>query len=137
MKFSERLADLMAENGLNKLSFAKKIGVSDRVVGSWVKEENAPKLESAIVVAEYFGVSLDYLSGRSDVREIGTKKDPALEISENGSEMLELYEQLPERKQLEMIGYIRHMVDESKDSGCCGGSQSLSSRPSTQDGRAV
>ena len=84
MKFSERLADLMAENGLNKLSFAKKIGVSDRVVGSWVKEENAPKLESAIVVAEYFGVSLDYLSGRSDVREIGTKKDPALEISENG-----------------------------------------------------
>lgn len=110
MKFSERLADLMAENGLNKLSFAKKIGVSDRVVGSWVKEENAPKLESAIVVAEYFGVSLDYLSGRSDVREIGTKKDPALEISENGREMLRLYERLPERDQLLLLGRLQEMA---------------------------
>ena len=110
MKFSERLADLMAENGLNKLSFAKKIGVSDRVVGSWVKEESAPKLESAIVVAEYFGVSLDYLSGRSDVREIGTKKEPALEVSENGREMLRLYERLPERDQLLLLGRLQEMA---------------------------
>lgn len=110
MKFSERLSDLMAENGLNKLSFAKKIGISDRVVGSWVKEENAPKLESAIAVAEYFGVSLDYLSGRSDVREVNTKKEPALEISENGREMLRLYEQLSERDQLLLLGRLQEMA---------------------------
>lgn len=96
MKFSERLTELMAEKGLNKLSLAKEIGVSDRVVGSWVKEENAPKLESAIALAEFFGVPLDYLAGRSDCKSVtpgpGALPAPALEGEE--AELISLWERL-------------------------------------------
>lgn len=110
MKFAERLSALMQERGMNKLSLGKAIGISDRVVGSWVKGENGPKLENASTVAEFFGVSIDYLAGRTDVREVGIKKEPVPGMSENGREMLELYEQLPEREQLLLLGRLQEMT---------------------------
>lgn len=115
MTFAERLSGLMAERGLNKLSLSKKIGVSDRVVGAWVSGENGAKLDSAVSLADYFDVSLDYLSGRSDVQEMGTKKEPTLGISENGRELLELYELLPEREQVLLIGRVQQMVGQPVD----------------------
>lgn len=111
MKFAERLSILMLERGMNKLSLGKAIGISDRVVGSWVKGENGPKLENASTVADFFGVSIDYLAGRSDIREVETKKEPVLELSENGREMLKLYEQLSDRDQLLLLGRLQEMVD--------------------------
>lgn len=88
MNFAERLSGLMAERGLSKLALAKKIGVSDRVVGAWVNGENGATLEKAVGLADFFDVSLDYLAGRSDVREMSIKKEPAPEISENGQNFL-------------------------------------------------
>ena len=107
MNFAERLSGLMAERGLSKLALAKKIGVSDRVVGAWVNGENGATLEKAVGLADFFDVSLDYLAGRSDVREMSIKKEPAPEISENGQELLEIYNQLPEREQLLLLGRLQ------------------------------
>lgn len=109
MKFAERLSALMQERGINKLSLGKAIGISDRVVGSWVKGENGPKLENALTVAEFFDVSIDYLAGRTDVREVCIKKEPVPVISENGREMLEFYERLSERDQLLLLGRLQEM----------------------------
>lgn len=104
MTFAQRLALLMKERGLNKLSLAREIGISDRVVGAWVKGENGITLDKAVIVASFFEVSLDYLSGRSEVREMSTKKEPALEISENGRTMLAYFEALGRDEQLLLIG---------------------------------
>lgn len=117
MKFADRLTSLMAENGMTKLSLGNAINVSDRVVGAWVKSENGPKLENAVAVADYFGVSLDYLAGRTDVREVCTKKEPVPEISENGREMLELYERLSQRDQLLLLGRLQEMAAPLLSSG--------------------
>lgn len=110
MTFAERLTELMAERKLSKLSLSKKIGISDRVVGAWANGENGANLTSAVTLADFFEVSLDYLAGRSNLREMATKKEPALVISENGQEMLRLYEQLPEREQLLLLGRLQEMV---------------------------
>ena len=56
MNFAERLSGLMAERGLSKLALAKKIGVSDRVVGAWVNGENGATLEKAVGLADFFDV---------------------------------------------------------------------------------
>lgn len=117
MKFAERLSALMQERGINKLSLGKAIGISDRVVGSWVKGENGPKLENALTVAEFFDVSIDYLAGRTDVREVCIKKEPVPVISENGREMLEFYERLSERDQLLLLGRLQEMETPLLSSG--------------------
>jgi len=109
MSFSERLAELITERGLSKLALSKKIGISDRVIGAWVKGENGINLENALTVASFFEVSLDYLAGRSDVREMATKKAPAsIELTENERELLKYFSRLPEREQLLLIGEARY-----------------------------
>ena len=107
MNFAERLDELMAEKKMNSLRLSKEIGGSDRVIGAWRKGEYEPKLESLIRLAVFFDVSLDYLAGRSDVREMSIKKEPVPEISENGQELLEIYNQLPEREQLLLLGRLQ------------------------------
>ena len=107
MNFAERLDELMAETKMNSLRLSKEIGGSDRVIGAWRKGEYEPKLESLIRLADFFNVSLDYLAGRSDVREMSIKKEPAPEISENGQEVLKIYNRLPEREQLLLLGRLR------------------------------
>ena len=56
-KFSERLKELRRERGLKQREMAEICGL---------------KLRSyqLVAIADYFGVSLDYLMGRTDVREI-------------------------------------------------------------------
>lgn len=110
MDLCQRFDELMTERGLNNLRLSKEIGVGDRLIGAWRKGEKRPGLENLVLLAEFFEVSLDYLVGRSDVREIGTKKEPVLEISENGREMLALYERLPEREQLILLGRLQEMA---------------------------
>ncbi len=107
MNFAERLDELMAEKKMNSLRLSKEIGGSDRVIGAWRKGEYEPKLESLIRLADFFNVSLDYLAGRSDVREMSIKKEPAPEISENGQEVLKIYNRLPEREQLLLLGRLQ------------------------------
>lgn len=107
MNFAERLDELMAETKMNSLRLSKEIGGSDRVIGAWRKGEYEPKLESLIRLADFFNVSLDYLAGRSDVREMSIKKEPASEISENGQEVLKIYNRLPEREQLLLLGRLQ------------------------------
>ncbi len=107
MNFAERLDELMAETKMNSLRLSKEIGGSDRVIGAWRKGEYEPKLESLIRLADFFNVSLDYLAGRSDVREMSIKKEPAPEISENGQEVLKIYNRLPEREQLLLLGRLQ------------------------------
>lgn len=107
MNFAERLDELMAETKMNSLRLSKEIGGSDRVIGAWRKGECEPKLESLIRLADFFNVSLDYLAGRSDVREMSIKKEPAPEISENGQEVLKIYNRLPEREQLLLLGRLQ------------------------------
>lgn len=115
MDFAKRLSCLMEEAGLSNLKLAKTMGVSDRLIGAWRKGENGPTLISASHIADFFGVSLDYLSGRSDDRRGSTKKEPALGVSENGLEFLRYFEQLTEREQLLLIGEARGLLLASGD----------------------
>lgn len=52
---------------------------------------------------------MSYFLTGSDT-EPETKRAPALEISENGREMLALYEKLPEREQVLLLGRLQEMT---------------------------
>ena len=107
MDFAERLSFLMEESSLSNLKLAKTIGVSDRLIGAWRKGENGPTLISASRIADFFDVSLDYLSGRSDNRHESTKKELTTEISGDEQELLELFGKLTYREQQRLIGRLQ------------------------------
>jgi len=68
IKFAERLKELRLEAGLTQkqlsIELAGKIDQSS--IARWELGVRVPLLDAAMVLAEYFGVSLDYLCGLED-----------------------------------------------------------------------
>ena len=64
--FSERLTGLRKQRNISQSAFAKQIGVSFRTYQDYEYGNYEPKLSTAVRLADFFGVSLDYLAGRSD-----------------------------------------------------------------------
>ncbi len=64
-----RLKELRLEKGLLQTDIAKFLSVSLRQVQRYEKDESDISLSSAVKLAEYFDVSIDYLTGRSNKRQ--------------------------------------------------------------------
>ena len=72
MNASNRLKQLREEKGLSQSEIAKIIGVGRTTYLKWENGENQPtrKLDQ---LSQFFGVSIDYLLGKSDVKNIKSK----------------------------------------------------------------
>ena len=64
--FAVRLKDLMNEQNLNQVALAKKIGVKQNTISAWLLKKKEPCITSLWLVADYFGVDIDYLVGRKE-----------------------------------------------------------------------
>ena len=64
--FSERLVQLRKSREMSQIALAKEIGVSSRIYQEYEYGKSEPKMSNLISIADFFGVSMDYLSGRTD-----------------------------------------------------------------------
>ncbi len=69
MEFRDRLKELRHARHLSQKAVAKELKISERALQSYEYGERFPDFQGLIHLADYFNVSLDYLVGRSDVRE--------------------------------------------------------------------
>lgn len=67
--FGERLKLLRNSEGLSQQELAEKLGVSKGSLGFYETCRNTPDIEFLDRTAKYFGVSVDYLLGRSEVQQ--------------------------------------------------------------------
>lgn len=65
-KFAERLKELRIENNLSQDQLAKAVGLTHTAIGLWEQKKRIPNFDAVIVIAQYFGVSTDYLAGLED-----------------------------------------------------------------------
>ena len=79
MDFSERLRELRKEKKETQVQTAKAIEITDRQYQRFEAGENLPGFENLCALADHFQVSLDYLAGRTDVRDM---LPPSLEKTE-------------------------------------------------------
>ena len=70
MIFNERLRRLRKERGLTQAQTAEHLSIAWRNYQRREKDGNAPSFLTFVKAAEFFGVSLDYLAGRTDAREV-------------------------------------------------------------------
>ncbi|MBQ8321578.1 MAG: helix-turn-helix transcriptional regulator [Clostridia bacterium] len=66
MKIGQRLKNLREDRDKSQAEIAKIIGTSQSYYAQYENEKRALPLERAIILAQYYNVSLDYLSGISD-----------------------------------------------------------------------
>lgn len=107
MDFASRLSQLIAERETNKLQLSKDIGVSSSLLSAWEKGNKKPSFDNLLALADRFGVSIDYLAGRSEVRPAG----PAAEMTKREVRLLNAFRQLNEDDQLIEVGRVEALAD--------------------------
>nr|WP_317323526.1 helix-turn-helix transcriptional regulator [uncultured Flavonifractor sp.] len=68
--FEERLAALRTAAGVSQQTIGDMLGVTRWSVHNYEAGKNRPDYNGLLALADYFDVSLDYLVGRSDHREV-------------------------------------------------------------------
>ncbi|MCL2698453.1 MAG: helix-turn-helix domain-containing protein [Oscillospiraceae bacterium] len=68
--FSENLKELRKAKGLTQKQLGEMLGGSERGIQNYELGTSKPYHDLLIALADYFGVSVDYLVGRTDKPEI-------------------------------------------------------------------
>jgi len=93
--FSERLRELRLEKNIGQKEVGAIIGVSDSSIRKYEVGDRTPDPTAIVKLADYFGVTTDYLLGRTTYRSpIITEAahrtdDPSLELPEDARKSLE------------------------------------------------
>ena len=64
--FGQRLRELRKEKHLGQVQLTKEIDVGKSIVSLWETDTYEPTLSKLVSLAEYFGVTIDYLAGLED-----------------------------------------------------------------------
>lgn len=73
-----RIKTLRNQSGLTQIEFAKKFGIAQSTLSTWERGRYEPDFDTLLKLSDYFGVSVDYLLGRSDM---DTKKEKPTEVN--------------------------------------------------------
>ncbi len=129
IRFSDRLVDLIKEKkhgGKTQNDIAKEIGISASSLSKYVGKADTPNMYIFLRIADYFGVSLDYLYGRTNCRQIeninisertGLSEEAIIQLSAkkgSSSYMTILNYLITEKKLLRyltnyLLGFMKHM----------------------------
>lgn len=67
--FSERLKELRAEKGIRSEDAAEVFGVSRATLSAYEMGKSVPDLNVLNKMADFYGVSTDYICGRTNVKK--------------------------------------------------------------------
>ena len=97
-----RLKELREERRLSQDGLALKLNVSQSTISAYEVGDRTPDLETLIAIAQFFGVSPDYLAGQSDLKQQIRQSD----LNSSELEHLRIYRQLSDMDREKVSAYI-------------------------------
>lgn len=98
--FPKRLKELRGEKGLSQRELAKLLNISSSTIAMYETGQRDPDTETLQSISEFFGCSVDYLLGRTDIR------NPADEIAnavKDDPELADFWNLLRQREDLKLL----------------------------------
>lgn len=98
MDFSTRLTSLRKDRKLLQADVANKVGIARATYGAYEQGSRQPDFDTLEKLADFFGVSLDYLLGRTNTPVLTSieKDEAAFQAFANDPELNVFYRELPE-----------------------------------------
>lgn len=119
---------LRKEKGLTQDELAQKLGVSKSSVAMWETGQRLPSPDIYELIADYFNIDIDYLYGRTDIRQ-------RVRFDENGNaqrtlladetHLLDKYQQLNSDGKQKATEYLEDLVGNEKYKKGTGSSSEL------------
>ncbi len=111
----QRILELVGSRHGSGQELVQALGLSKNTVTDWKAGRLKSYTKHAPQIAEYYGVSLDWLSGVSDDMSIKKEASPVSETSEEAEavivEIITLLAKLPQDKLVEELHYLRRIAD--------------------------
>lgn len=67
-----RIKELCESRGISMAKLSEDLGIAASLIRKW-KTTTSPSVDRVKMIAEYFGVSVDYLIGLSDIKDSAEK----------------------------------------------------------------
>ena len=67
---SAPLKELRKEKGLSQIAMQMQTGIEQALISKYEHGERVPPTETLMQLADFYGVSMDYIMGRTDRKEI-------------------------------------------------------------------
>ena len=64
------LRKLRKEKGLSQIAVQMQTGIEQALISKYENGERVPPTETLLQLADFYGVSMDYIMGRTDRKEI-------------------------------------------------------------------
>ena len=101
--FSNRLKELRKKLNMTQTEFAKEFNIANGTVGNWESGNRQPDYITINKIADFFGVSIDYLLGRTDFS--------ADTLSERETNLVNSFRKLDESHQKAVLYYASCLVE--------------------------
>ena len=98
--FSDNFKYMRKQRGLTQEQIAETLGVSCQAVSKWETNSSYPDISLLPIIADYFGVSVDYLIGHDTSKQIEEINNTCAQVSELFSE----------KRYMEAIPLLREML---------------------------
>lgn len=107
VKMSKLVIDNLLKMNIDRQQMIKN-GFSGQKYDDVLRGKSSYKLNDLVEISKKFQLSLDYLV-------YGIEKSATPELSEDIQELIALYNELPERKQGEVKGFIKGILSEQRE----------------------
>lgn len=103
--FNDVIKELRLNRKLTTDDVASSIGVSGSAYRNYERGERSPSFEILVKLADFYGVTTDYLLGREP------EPDPLamLNIKVNNQKFIDIYQELPEFQQQVLVDAMRKL----------------------------
>lgn len=95
---SGRIRRLIEEQGMPLREIEKETGINNATLSQWQQGKRKPRLDSVQILAEYFGVSVDWILGLSDTKKIDASVRAASEYTRLSDRAVEVLNKRPQFK---------------------------------------
>ena len=106
MAYYQRLRDLREDRDMTQAQVAKYLGTTAQYYGKYEKGERELPFSRAIQLADLYGVSLDYIAGRTKLKEL-----KETELSDEGLNIAFIYDRLSERNKGKLELFSKQLYD--------------------------
>lgn len=103
MVFWKLTRELIAQKGLTQTGIARTLNIEVRTFQDWVYSKKLPDTESAKKIADFLGVSLDYL--------LTGETPEAIVLSESEKHLIDCYRKTPKPLQDVLLSHAEALSD--------------------------
>ena len=103
---------LRKEQNITLDKVATDLKTSSQVISRYERGERMPDQETLFILADYYNVSLDYLLGRTDIRN--NIAQPANTLTERERNLIDIYRNIQPINQTKLLAYAEGLQSADK-----------------------